>query len=225
MRIRACRCADPCVRAERREFITRSFGPDFCQGRRAHNLKNVDVTIPRDKFVGADRASAGPASRHWRSTRSTRKGSAVTSSRCLPTRGSFSARWISRTWTPSKDLSPAISIDQKTTSRNPASTVGTVTEIYDYLRLLFARVGEPHCPECGIPITSQTVEQMVDRILEYPEGTRLQVLAPDRARTKGRTYKAAGGYSQKRLRPGSSQTANCASDRADRTGEKQKAHD
>ncbi|MMZ46931.1 UvrABC system protein A [compost metagenome] len=75
-------------------------------------------------------------------------------------------------------LSPAISIDQKTTSRNPRSTVGTVTEIYDYLRLLFARVGHPHCPEHGIEITSQTVEQMVDRILQYPEKTRLQILAP-----------------------------------------------
>ncbi len=75
-------------------------------------------------------------------------------------------------------LSPAISIDQKTTSRNPRSTVGTVTEIYDYLRLLFARIGRPHCPEHGIEITSQTVEQMVDRIMEYPEKTKLQILAP-----------------------------------------------
>ena len=81
-------------------------------------------------------------------------------------------------WIRLKDLSPAISIDQKTTSRNPRSTVGTVTEIYDYLRLLYARIGKPHCPEHGIEITSQTVEQMVDRIMEYPERTKLQILAP-----------------------------------------------
>ena len=77
-----------------------------------------------------------------------------------------------------KGLSPAISIDQKTTSRNPRSTVGTVTEIYDYLRLLFARIGKPICPKHDIEISSQTVEQMVDRILEFPERTRMQVLAP-----------------------------------------------
>lgn len=82
-------------------------------------------------------------------------------------------------------LSPAISIDQKTTSRNPRSTVGTVTEIYDYLRLLFARVGHPHCPDHGIEITSQTVEQMVDRIMQYPEKTRLQILAPVISGRKG----------------------------------------
>ncbi len=82
-------------------------------------------------------------------------------------------------------LSPAISIDQKTTSRNPRSTVGTVTEIYDYLRLLFARIGTPICPNHGIEITSQTVEQMVDRVLEYPERTKLQVLAPIVSGRKG----------------------------------------
>jgi excinuclease ABC subunit A len=82
-------------------------------------------------------------------------------------------------------LSPAISIDQKTTSRNPRSTVGTVTEIYDYLRLMYARVGKPHCPDHGIEITSQTVEQMVDRIMEYPERTRLQILAPVVSGRKG----------------------------------------
>ena len=75
-------------------------------------------------------------------------------------------------------LSPAISIDQKTTNRNPRSTVGTVTEIYDYLRLLFARVGTPHCPKCGKEITSQTVDQIIDKVLEYPERTKIQILAP-----------------------------------------------
>ena len=75
-------------------------------------------------------------------------------------------------------LSPAISIEQKTTSRNPRSTVGTVTEIYDYLRLLFARIGRPHCPKCGKPIAQQTVEQMVDAVMAFPEGTRVQILGP-----------------------------------------------
>ena len=75
-------------------------------------------------------------------------------------------------------LSPAISIDQKAGSRNPRSTVGTVTEIYDYLRLLFARIGKPHCPECGRPVQQQTVSQMVDHVLSYPEGTKIQILAP-----------------------------------------------
>ena len=87
-------------------------------------------------------------------------------------------------------LSPAISIDQKTTSRNPRSTVGTVTEIYDYLRLLYARVGKPHCPEHGIEITSQTIEQMVDRILEYPERTKLRACA-DHLRQKRRPCQSA----------------------------------
>ena len=84
-------------------------------------------------------------------------------------------------------LSPAISIDQKTTSKNPRSTVGTVTEIYDYLRLLYARVGIPHCPICGREITQQTVDQMVDKVLALPEGTRIQVMAPIVRQRKG-TY-------------------------------------
>ena len=91
-------------------------------------------------------------------------------------------------------LSPAISIDQKTTSRNPRSTVGTVTEIYDYLRLLYARIGTPICPNHGIEITSQTVEQMVDRIIEYPERTKLQVLAPIVSGRKGDACESTRRY-------------------------------
>src|SRR5699024_3655322 len=93
-------------------------------------------------------------------------------------------------------LSPAISIDQKTTSKNPRSTVGTVTEIYDYLRLLFARAGRPTCPKHGIEISSQTVEQMVDRILEYPERTRLQILAPVVSGRKGEHVKVLENLKQ-----------------------------
>ena len=90
-------------------------------------------------------------------------------------------------------LSPAISIDQKTTSKNPRSTVGTVTEIHDYLRLLYARVGMPHCPKCGREIRQQTVDQMVDQVLALPERTRIQVLAPVDPRQKGRTRQGPGG--------------------------------
>ena len=107
-------------------------------------------------------------------------------------------------------LSPAISIDQKTTSRNPRSTVGTVTEIYDYLRLLYARIGHPHCPTCGRPIEEQTVDQMVDQVLSYPEGTRVQVLAPLVRGRKGEHEKviaqarrggARAGAGRRRARP------------------------
>ena len=92
-------------------------------------------------------------------------------------------------------LSPAISIEQKTTSHNPRSTVGTVTEIYDYLRVLFARIGKPHCPKCGRPIESQTVQQMVDAILAYPEGERIYVLAPVVRGRKGEYKKLFHGPS------------------------------
>jgi excinuclease ABC subunit A len=147
------------------------------KGARAHNLKNIDVTIPRDKFVvltglsGSGKSSLAFDTIYAEGQR-----------RYVESLSAYARQFLGQMEKPDVDsiegLSPAISIDQKTTSRNPRSTVGTVTEIYDYLRLLFARVGRPYCPNCDIPITSQTVEQMVDRILEYPEGTRLQVLAP-----------------------------------------------
>lgn len=95
-------------------------------------------------------------------------------------------------------LSPAISIDQKTTSHNPRSTVGTVTEIYDYLRLLFARVGKPHCPKCGKPITQQTVDQMVDNIMSLPERSKLLIMAQI-IRGKKANIKSIGTNSQRRL--------------------------
>jgi excinuclease ABC subunit A len=147
------------------------------KGARAHNLKNIDVTIPRDKFVvltglsGSGKSSLAFDTIYAEGQR-----------RYVESLSAYARQFLGQMEKPDVDsidgLSPAISIDQKTTSRNPRSTVGTVTEIYDYLRLLFARVGKPHCPEHGIEITSQTVEQMVDRIMEYPERTRLQILAP-----------------------------------------------
>lgn len=154
------------------------------KGARAHNLKNIDVTIPRDKFVvltglsGSGKSSLAFDTIYAEGQR-----------RYVESLSAYARQFLGQMEKPDVDsiegLSPAISIDQKTTSRNPRSTVGTVTEIYDYLRLLFARVGKPHCPEHGIAITSQTVEQMVDRIMEYPERTRLQILAPIVSGRKG----------------------------------------
>ncbi|MVP01579.1 excinuclease ABC subunit UvrA [Paenibacillus lutrae] len=147
------------------------------KGARAHNLKNIDVTIPRDKFVvltglsGSGKSSLAFDTIYAEGQR-----------RYVESLSAYARQFLGQMDKPDLDsiegLSPAISIDQKTTSRNPRSTVGTVTEIYDYLRLLFARIGKPHCPVHGIEITSQTVEQMVDRVMEYPERTKLQILAP-----------------------------------------------
>ncbi|MFD0714990.1 excinuclease ABC subunit UvrA [Paenibacillus sp. GCM10027626] len=154
------------------------------KGARAHNLKNIDVTIPRDKFVvltglsGSGKSSLAFDTIYAEGQR-----------RYVESLSAYARQFLGQMEKPDVDsidgLSPAISIDQKTTSRNPRSTVGTVTEIYDYLRLLFARIGKPHCPEHGVEITAQTVEQMVDRIMEYPERTRLQIMAPIVSGRKG----------------------------------------
>lgn len=154
------------------------------KGARAHNLKNIDVTIPRDRFVvltglsGSGKSSLAFDTIYAEGQR-----------RYVESLSAYARQFLGQMDKPDVDsiegLSPAISIDQKTTSRNPRSTVGTVTEIYDYLRLLFARIGRPHCPVHGIEISSQTVEQMVDRIMEYPERTKLQILAPIVSGRKG----------------------------------------
>ena len=154
------------------------------KGARVHNLQNIDVTIPRDRFVvltglsGSGKSSLAFDTIYAEGQR-----------RYVESLSAYARQFLGQMDKPDVDsiegLSPAISIDQKTTSRNPRSTVGTVTEIYDYLRLLFARIGRPHCPVHGIEISSQTVEQMVDRILAYPERTRLQILAPVVSGRKG----------------------------------------
>ncbi|APH03633.1 excinuclease ABC subunit UvrA [Bacillus weihaiensis] len=154
------------------------------KGARAHNLKNIDVTIPRDKLVvltglsGSGKSSLAFDTIYAEGQR-----------RYVESLSAYARQFLGQMDKPDVDaiegLSPAISIDQKTTSRNPRSTVGTVTEIYDYLRLLYARVGRPTCPNHGIEISSQTIEQMVDRIMEYPERTKLQVLAPMVSGRKG----------------------------------------
>lgn len=147
------------------------------KGARQHNLKNIHVEIPRDRLVvltglsGSGKSSLAFDTIYAEGQR-----------RYVESLSSYARQFLGQMDKPDVDyiegLSPAISIDQKTTSRNPRSTVGTVTEIYDYLRLLFARAGRPHCPECGEPITRQTVQQMVDVLLQLGEGTRLTLLAP-----------------------------------------------
>jgi len=147
------------------------------RGAREHNLKNIDVTIPRDKLVvitgisGSGKSSLAFDTIYAEGQR-----------RYVESLSAYARQFLGQMEKPDVDhiegLSPAISIDQKTGSRNPRSTVGTVTEIYDYLRLLFARAGRPHCPKCGKPISRQTVQQMVDGILTLPGGSRLMVLAP-----------------------------------------------
>ncbi len=158
------------------------------QGARVHNLKNIDIELPRDKFIvmtglsGSGKSSLAFDTIYAEGQR-----------RYMESLSSYARQFLGQMDKPDVDyiegLSPAVSIDQKTTSRNPRSTVGTVTEIYDYLRLLFARVGVPHCPKCGKPISQQTVEQMVDQLMVYPERTKIQVLAPIARGKKGEFQK------------------------------------
>ncbi|WP_404454251.1 excinuclease ABC subunit UvrA [Virgibacillus necropolis] len=158
------------------------------KGARAHNLKNIDITIPKNKLVvltglsGSGKSSLAFDTIYAEGQR-----------RYVESLSAYARQFLGQMDKPDVDtiegLSPAISIDQKTTSKNPRSTVGTVTEIYDYLRLLFARIGRPTCPKHGIEISSQTVQQMVDRILEFPERTKMQILAPVISGRKGEHVK------------------------------------
>ena len=147
------------------------------RGAREHNLKNIDVAIPRDQLVvftglsGSGKSSLAFDTIYAEGQR-----------RYVESLSAYARQFLEMMQKPDVDqidgLSPAISIEQKTTSKNPRSTVGTVTEIYDYMRLLWARIGVPYSPATGLPIESQTVSQMVDRVLALPEGTRIYVLAP-----------------------------------------------
>ncbi|MFX3616744.1 MAG: excinuclease ABC subunit UvrA [Sporolactobacillus sp.] len=158
------------------------------KGAREHNLKNINVTIPRDKMVvvtglsGSGKSSLAFDTIYAEGQR-----------RYVESLSAYARQFLGQTNKPDVDaiegLSPAISIDQKTTSHNPRSTVGTVTEIYDYLRLLYARVGHPFCPNDGTEITSQTIEQMVDRVMAYPQRTKLQIMAPIVSGRKGTQVK------------------------------------
>src|SRR6266850_1259433 len=147
------------------------------RGAREHNLKNIDIDIPRDKLVvitglsGSGKSSLAFDTLYAEGQR-----------RYVESLSAYARQFLGQHDKPDVDqidgLSPAVSIDQKSTSRNPRSTVGTVTEIYDYLRLLWARVGHPHCHNCGRPIAGQSVEQIVDNVMTLAEGTRFMVLAP-----------------------------------------------
>src|SRR5256712_1192969 len=149
----------------------------YVKGAREHNLKNINVRIPRDKMVvitglsGSGKSSLAFDTIYAEGQR-----------RYVESLSAYARQFLGQMEKPDVDfiegLSPAVSIDQKGSTRNPRSTVGTVTEIYDHLRLLFARVGVPHCPTHGVPIVAQTVQEIVDQIMEYPEGTRLLILGP-----------------------------------------------
>src|SRR5512144_1256545 len=146
-------------------------------GAREHNLKNIDVTIPRDKLVVITGVSgSGKSSLAFDTVY------AEGQRRYVESLSAYARQFLGRMEKPEVDyiegLSPAIAIDQKGTSRNPRSTVGTITEIYDYLRLLFARAGHPHCPICGREITSQTVQQIVDAVQAIEPGKRIMIMAP-----------------------------------------------
>ena len=173
------------------------------RGARTHNLKNINLTLPRDKFIvitglsGSGKSSLAFDTLYAEGQR-----------RYVESLSAYARQFLSLMEKPDVDhiegLSPAISIEQKSTSHNPRSTVGTVTEIHDYLRLLFARVGEPSCPDHDVPLAAQTISQMVDRVLEEPEGKRLMLLAPVVKERKGEHVKlleslAASGYIRARI--------------------------
>ena len=175
----------------------------FIKGARENNLKNIDVTIPRDKLVvltglsGSGKSSLAFDTIYAEGQR-----------RYVESLSSYARMFLGQMDKPDVDyidgLSPAISIDQKTTSKNPRSTVGTVTEIYDYLRLLWARVGVPHCPKCGKEIRQQTIDQIIDQIMALPEGTRIQVMSPVVRGRKGEHTKVLeearrGGFVRARI--------------------------
>ena len=173
------------------------------RGARQHNLKNIDVEIPRDKLVvitglsGSGKSSLAFDTIYAEGQR-----------RYVESLSSYARMFLGQMDKPDVDsiegLSPAISIDQKTTSKNPRSTVGTVTEIYDYLRLLWARAGTPHCPKCGKEIARQTVDQILDKLMSLPEGSRMTVMAPIVRGRKGEYKKqfesaARAGYVRARV--------------------------
>ncbi|MCR4929269.1 MAG: ABC-ATPase UvrA, partial [Lachnospiraceae bacterium] len=172
-------------------------------GAKEHNLKGISVDIPRNKFVvitglsGSGKSSLAFDTIYAEGQR-----------RYMESLSSYARQFLGQMEKPNVEfiegLSPAISIDQKSTNRNPRSTVGTVTEIYDYLRLLYARIGIPHCPECGKEISRQSVDEMVDKILSLPEGTKLQILSPVIRGRKGEHEKllaraAKSGYLRARI--------------------------
>src|SRR5580700_2455097 len=187
---------DEVIRAKRQQTAGSGTRAITIRGAREHNLKNIDVEIPRDRLVvftglsGSGKSSLAFDTIYAEGQR-----------RYVESLSAYARQFLEMMQKPDVDqidgLSPAISIEQKTTSKNPRSTVGTVTEIYDYMRLLWARVGVPYSPATGLPIESQTVSQMVDRVLALPEGSRLYLLAPVVRGRKGEYRKEIAEYLKK----------------------------
>src|SRR3982075_4136821 len=187
---------DEVIRAKRQQTASSGTRAITIRGAREHNLKNVDLEIPRDKLVvftglsGSGKSSLAFDPIYAEGQR-----------RYVESLSAYARQFLEMMQKPDVDqidgLSPAISIEQKTTSKNPRSTVGTVTEIYDYMRLLWARFGVPYSPATGLPIESQIVSQMVDRVLTLPEGTRLYLLAPVVRGRKGEYRKELAEYLKK----------------------------
>ena len=197
------RCSTRGVRAAGNLGQTMQHDSITVRGAREHNLKNVDIVLPRDRLIvftglsGSGKSSLAFDTIYAEGQR-----------RYVESLSAYARQFLGQMDKPDVDfiegLSPAISIDQKSASRNPRSTVGTITEIYDYLRLLYARIGVPHCPNCGRRITRQTPQQIVDRVLQLPEGTRFQVLAPVVRGRKGEYQRlvdelAGQGYTRARV--------------------------
>src|SRR6184192_1012902 len=186
---------DEVLRAKRQPPAGSASRAITIRGAREHNLKNIDVEIPRDKMVvitglsGSGKSSLAFDTIYAEGQR-----------RYVESLSAYARQFLGQMEKPDVDqidgLSPAISIDQKGASRNPRSTVGTVTEIYDHLRLLFARIGRMHCPICGREIARQTVEQMVDQLYDLPDGTRLMIMAPLIRDRKGEHEKVLAGARQ-----------------------------
>jgi len=181
-------------------------------GAREHNLKDISLSLPRDRFIvitglsGSGKSSLAFDTIYAEGQR-----------RYVESLSAYARQFLGQMDKPDVDsiegLSPAISIDQKTTSRNPRSTVGTVTEIYDYLRLLYARVGHPHCPSCGRPIAGQSIQQIVDQVCDLNGGTRFSVVAPVVRGRKGEYGKLFEQFAPTASRA-SRWTAKCASSRS-----------
>ncbi|VTP67790.1 Excinuclease ABC subunit A [Serratia rubidaea] len=193
------------------------------RGARTHNLKNINLIIPRDKLIvvtglsGSGKSSLAFDTLYAEGQR-----------RYVESLSAYARQFLSLMEKPDVDhiegLSPAISIEQKSTSHNPRSTVGTITEIHDYLRLLFARVGEPRCPDHHVPLAAQTVSQMVDNVLTQPEGKRLMLLAPIVKGSQRRTHQNAGKPGDAGLYPRAHRRRSVRSVRSAEAGAAEETH-
>src|SRR5881628_1145795 len=187
---------DEVLKANRKQSAGNGLRSITIRGAREHNLKGVDLELPRDRLVvftglsGSGKSSLAFDTIYAEGQR-----------RYVESLSAYARQFLGQMEKQDVDfiegLSPAISIDQKSTSRNPRSTVGTITEIYDYLRVLYARIGIPHCPKCGRPIGRQTADQIVDQVMELPEGTRFQILAPIVRGRKGEYERLLGDLGRK----------------------------